>query len=158
MRGRAVPCHDRAVALVWLLAAIGLAVAEIFTTTFVLIVFAAGALAAAGGAAFPVPPAVPYIVFAVVTTVALGVVRPVIQRHRAVPAVAEAHIGLGAVDSAFGVVVEQVDVDHGLVKIGGELWSARAYEGSQVLEPGERVRVIEIKGATAMVWRMNGTG
>jgi membrane protein implicated in regulation of membrane protease activity len=39
------------------------------------------------------------------------------------------------------------------VQIGGEMWSARAYDATQVIEPGERVRVIEVKGATALVWR-----
>jgi membrane protein implicated in regulation of membrane protease activity len=33
------------------------------------------------------------------------------------------------------------------------LWSARAYDATQVFEPGDRVRVIEVKGVTAMVWR-----
>ena len=51
------------------------------------------------------------------------------------------------------MVLEQVDAGAGMVKIDGELWSARAYDGTQVLAPGERVRVIEVRGATAMVWR-----
>jgi membrane protein implicated in regulation of membrane protease activity len=33
------------------------------------------------------------------------------------------------------------------------MWSARADDATQVFEPGERVRVIEVKGATALVWR-----
>jgi membrane protein implicated in regulation of membrane protease activity len=40
-----------------------------------------------------------------------------------------------------------------MVKIDGEFWQARALDAAQVIEPGERVRVIEIKGVTAMVWR-----
>ena len=40
-----------------------------------------------------------------------------------------------------------------MVKIEGELWRARPYDATQIFAAGERVRVVEIKGATAMVWR-----
>ena len=40
-----------------------------------------------------------------------------------------------------------------LVKIGGEQWTARVYDATQILEPGQKVQVIDIKGATALVWR-----
>jgi membrane protein implicated in regulation of membrane protease activity len=38
------------------------------------------------------------------------------------------------------------------VKIGGENWSARSYMEGQVLEPGTRVEVARIEGATALVY------
>ena len=47
---------------------------------------------------------------------------------------------------------ERVDVHGGRVKIGGEIWSARALDGDQVLEPGMNVQVAEIQGATALVY------
>jgi membrane protein implicated in regulation of membrane protease activity len=37
------------------------------------------------------------------------------------------------------------------VKIGGDLWSARASDGHQAIEPGARVIVVSISGATATV-------
>jgi membrane protein implicated in regulation of membrane protease activity len=37
------------------------------------------------------------------------------------------------------------------VKIGGEVWSARASDGQGVIEPGARVTVLSISGATAVV-------
>jgi membrane protein implicated in regulation of membrane protease activity len=40
-----------------------------------------------------------------------------------------------------------------MVKIGGELWQARPYDATQVIDAGLRVRVVEVKGATALVWR-----
>jgi membrane protein implicated in regulation of membrane protease activity len=49
-------------------------------------------------------------------------------------------------------VLQRVDVDGGRVKIGGEEWSARAYMEGQVLEPGTRVEVAKIEGATALVY------
>ena len=36
--------------------------------------------------------------------------------------------------------------------VGGEEWSARAYMEDQVLEPGTRVEVVKIEGATALVY------
>jgi membrane protein implicated in regulation of membrane protease activity len=37
------------------------------------------------------------------------------------------------------------------VKIGGEVWSARTYDEDDVIEPGARVEVMQIEGATALV-------
>ena len=40
----------------------------------------------------------------------------------------------------------------GLVKLAGEVWSARALDESQVIPPGAAVDVMEIDGATAVVY------
>ena len=56
-----------------------------------------------------------------------------------------------AVIGAKALVLEQVDVHHGSVKIGGEIWTARTYDEDEVLEPGARVEVMKIEGATALV-------
>ena len=48
--------------------------------------------------------------------------------------------------------LQRVDANGGLVRIGGEDWSARAYMPDQVLEPGVQVEVAEISGATALVY------
>ena len=146
------PCHDRDVALLWFVVGVALAIAEVFTTTFVLIMFAAGALAAAIAAALGLPVWAQAAVFAAVSAAALVGVRPMVSKrfHRGSD---NAPVGLAAIEGAAGLVLERVDADHGLIKIEGEMWSARPYDVTQVIEPGERVRVIEIKGATALVWR-----
>jgi membrane protein implicated in regulation of membrane protease activity len=41
----------------------------------------------------------------------------------------------------------------GRVKIGGDEWTAMAYDEFDELEPGERAEVVEIRGATAYVRR-----
>lgn len=51
------------------------------------------------------------------------------------------------------MVLEEVDAEHGLVKIDGEMWTARSFDGTESYQPGERVRVIKVRGATALVWR-----
>jgi membrane protein implicated in regulation of membrane protease activity len=139
-------------ALLWLLVAVGLAVAEVFTGTFVLIMLAAGGLAAAATAALGGELWAQGLVFAIVSALALVVVRPTIRRHLDTSG-PDAQIGLAAIEGSTCVVLEHVDADHGLVKIEGETWRARSYDGTQEFEPGDRVRVIEVKGATAMVWR-----
>ena len=64
-----------------------------------------------------------------------------------------APLGLEAIEGSAGLVLERIDMDHGLIKIDGELWSARPYDATQVFEAGDRVRVIEVRGATALVWK-----
>jgi membrane protein implicated in regulation of membrane protease activity len=136
----------------WLIAGVVLVVAEVFTTTFVLLMFAVGAFAAAGAAALGLGPVGEGLVFAVVSALALVGVRPALRRHVQQPT-PDSPMGLAAIEGASGVVLEEVDAAHGLVKIEGELWRARPYDATQVIPAGEQVRVIEIKGATAMVWK-----
>ena len=38
------------------------------------------------------------------------------------------------------------------VRPGGEQWTARPYMDGQIIEPGTQVEVVEIKGATALVY------
>ncbi|MDG4831822.1 NfeD family protein [Solwaraspora sp. WMMD1047] len=140
--------------LLWIVLGVVLVIAEIFTTTLFLIMFGAGAFAAAGAAALGAPIGIQVLVFAAVSALTLVAVRPTIQRHRLSAAQSgDQPFGVEAIEGSTALVLEQVDSDAGMVKIDGELWSARAYDGTQVLAPGERVRVIEVRGATAMVWR-----
>jgi len=138
--------------VLWLVVGVGLVVAELFTTTFVLLMFAAGAFAAAGAAALGVGAVGQGVVFAAVSALALWGVRPAIRRHLH-SRNQEAPMGLEAIEGSTGVVLEEIDESHGLIKIEGELWRARPYDATQVIPAGEHVRVVEIKGATAMVWR-----
>jgi membrane protein implicated in regulation of membrane protease activity len=136
----------------WLVAGVVLAIAELFTGTFVLLMIAAGAFAATAAALAGAPVALQILVFAAAAGLGLVAARPAMQR-RLHPAEAPEVGGLAAIEGSECEVLEQVDLNRGLVRIGGEMWSARAYDATQVFQPGERVRVIEVKGATALVWR-----
>ncbi|GAB2958883.1 NfeD family protein [Micromonospora polyrhachis] len=140
--------------LLWIVLGVVLAVAEIFTTTLFLLMFAVGAFAAAGAAALGAPVGVQALVFALVSALTVLVARPTIQRHRrsAVEA-GEEPFGVEAIEGTTALVLEQVDADAGMVKIDGELWTARSYDATQVFVPGDRVRVIQVRGATVLVWR-----
>jgi membrane protein implicated in regulation of membrane protease activity len=52
------------------------------------------------------------------------------------------------------MVLERIANDEGVgcVRIeGGEVWTARSYDEDEVIDVGERVEVVEIRGATALV-------
>ena len=60
--------------------------------------------------------------------------------------------GTAALVGAPAIVLQRVDSQGGRVRIGGEEWTARAFMPDQVLEPGMKVEVAEIQGATALVY------
>ncbi|MGH3933913.1 MAG: NfeD family protein [Pseudonocardiaceae bacterium] len=135
-------------AVVWLVAGFLLIAAEVLSAEFVLIMLGVGALVAAGAAALGASLWLEIVAFAGASIALITVARPVIKRrlHTAlVPTNTEALVG----DKA--VVVSTVDAHGGKVKLRGELWSARAFDETEVLEPGQRVTVINISGATAIV-------
>jgi membrane protein implicated in regulation of membrane protease activity len=141
-------------AVLWVVLAVALAIGEAFTATFLIIFFAIGALAAAGAAALGAPVLVQAIVFAVVSALSVGAIRPIIMKHqRSAAESGETPFGVEAIEGSPAIVLEEVDTDRGMVKIDGELWQARAFDHTEKYLPGQRVRVIKVKGATAIVWR-----
>lgn len=141
-------------AVLWVVLAVALAIAEAFTATFLIIFFAAGALAAAGAAALGAPLLLQAIVFAVVSGLSIGAIRPIIRKHqRTALESGETPFGVEAIEGSPATVLEEVDTDNGMVKIDGEVWQARALDHTEKYLPGQRVRVIKVSGATAIVWR-----
>jgi membrane protein implicated in regulation of membrane protease activity len=135
-------------AVVWLVAGFALIVAEVLSSGFVLIMLGVGALVAAGFAALGAPIWLDVAVFAATSVALITLARPVLKRRlytSHVPTNIDALLG----DRA--IVVSTVDAQGGKIKLRGELWSARAYDETQVLEPGQRVTVMTISGATAVV-------
>ncbi len=80
----------------------------------------------------------------------LGVARPIAKSHLHTPA--ELKSGVDALVGKRALVLERVDAHNGQVKIGGEIWTARAYMEDQVLEPWGVGRRREDPGATALVY------
>lgn len=152
---RASPCNDRGVeAILWIVLGIALAIAEAFTATLLIIFFAVGALAAAGAAALGAPLLLQVIVFALFSGLSVGALRPIILRHaKSALETGDTPFGIEAMEGSHGMVIEEVDGDHGMIKLEGELWQARSFDGNEKYLPGERVRVVKVTGATAIVWR-----
>jgi len=138
--------------LIWAIVALALAVREVFTPgLFFLGPVALAALvsmivALVGGGAV-----VQLVVFIAGSVASVGLIRPIAKAHLRVPAALRT--GTAALTGAKAVVLQRVDTDGGRVRIGGEEWSARAYMEGQVFEPGDRVEVVKIEGATALVYQ-----
>jgi membrane protein implicated in regulation of membrane protease activity len=137
-------------AVIWLIIGVVLVVAEVLSGEFVLLMLGGGALAAGGVSLLVGGPVVGGVVFAVVSVLLLFAVRPALRRRLnrgADPAVMHHQALLGST----AIVVARVDGHGGRVKIGGDVWSARSSDGHEVIEPGARVTVVSITGATAEV-------
>jgi membrane protein implicated in regulation of membrane protease activity len=136
----------------WAIAAVLLAVGEVFTPGLfflgpVALAAVAAAVAGLAGAALWLQG----VVFVLGSFASLGLLRPVAKAHLSMPHAIRT--GAAALEGARAVVLQRVDEQGGLVRIGGEEWSARAYVPDEVFEPGSQVEVARIEGATALVYR-----
>jgi membrane protein implicated in regulation of membrane protease activity len=136
--------------LMWLCAAAVLGVVEMTTLTFAAGLMAAAAVVAAVVAGVGGGLVVQALTFAAASFAALAVAYPFASRRRV--ANSPHRSGVEALLDRPAVVVKQVDALAGEVRIGGEVWSARAYDETLVIPAGTRVAVFEIQGATALVY------
>jgi membrane protein implicated in regulation of membrane protease activity len=132
----------------WLTVFLAFAVVEMLTLDLFFIMLGGGALAGLladfAGADFWLQ----IVVFCVVSLLMVVFVRPVALKHlKKGPADQRTNIDRLIGESA--LVMETVSTSSGLVKIGGDVWSARSENG--VLNAGQRVVVSAIEGATAVV-------
>lgn len=135
--------------VVWLIVAGLLAFAETMTGDFTLLMLAGGALIGAGVAAF-IPGLIwLQIVLALVAAVALLLLlRPtLLERVRSLPGYRSS---LDKMVGSPGTAISEVTAAGGEVKVSGEVWSARAVEGS--IPAGTEVEVYQIDGAVAVVY------
>jgi membrane protein implicated in regulation of membrane protease activity len=134
---------------IWLIVAAALVGVEVFSLTFLFGPLALAALLAGLVAALGLGAVAQIAVFAGAAIASLALVRPIAISHvrTAIPA----RTGTAALVGQTAVVLEPVDANGGQIKLAGEVWSARSYDGDRVFAPGERVSVLEIQGATALV-------
>jgi membrane protein implicated in regulation of membrane protease activity len=136
--------------IIWLVVAAVLGVAEVLTATLAFGLVAAGALVAAlvggvGGNA-----ALQFGAFAVTSAAGLGLVRPFAMRHIRQPPLLRT--GTAALVGRKAYVLDEVTALSGRVRIGGEEWSARPYDETLTIPKGSTVDVLQIEGATALVY------
>lgn len=136
--------------LIWLIVAVALGIAEIFTLTAALGVVGGAALITGLVAMTGLPLPLQFVVFAVTATAGVVLVRPVALRHMRQP-----QKQLFGVDALIGrrayVVLEVTDRD-GRIRIDGEEWTARPFDDSLVIPVGAAVDVMRISGTTAFVY------
>jgi membrane protein implicated in regulation of membrane protease activity len=139
--------------IIWVAAACLLGIGEMHTGGFFLAPFAVGALAAAVISALGAGFVVSALGFGALSLGALAALRPVARRHRSLPPAIRT--GAAALVGRSAVVLERIANREGMgcIKLEGEVWTARSYDEDDVIDAGERVEVVEIRGATALVVR-----
>ncbi len=138
--------------IVWLVAACILGIGEMHQGGFYLLPFAVGAALAAVVGLLGVGALLSVVVFLLASGVVFATLRPIARRHRRLPP--PIRTGAAALIGRRATVLERIANDEGVgcVRIeGGEVWTARSYDQDEVIDVGERVEVVEIRGATALV-------
>lgn len=133
---------------IWLVLGVAFVVVEVLVLDLLFLMLAAGTVGAlitslAGG-----EPWLQIVVFAVLSLLMLGFVRPsALKRLKQAPDSAEY---VETLRGSMAHVLEPVSATAGTVKVDGEIWSARTHAGT-VLDPGSQVRIEEVDGATLRV-------
>ena len=138
--------------ILWLIAAALFGVGEMHQGGLYLLPFALGAALAAVVGLLGVGALLSGVVFIAASGIVVGTLRPVARRHRRLsPAI---RTGAAALVGRRAMVLERIANDEGVgcVRVeGGEVWTARSYDEDEIIDVGERVEVVEIRGATALV-------
>jgi membrane protein implicated in regulation of membrane protease activity len=137
--------------VLWVIAAVILAIGEMVSMGFFLAPFAGGAVVAALLAAAGAGATIEWAAFLVVSVVLLAALRPIAREHQR--SKGKVRMNTAALVGQTAMVVERIANAEGVgcVKLDGEIWTARAFDDDSVIEPGTRVHVLEIRGATALV-------
>jgi len=136
--------------VIWLIIAVVLGVAEIFTLTTALGLLGGAALIGSASAAIGLAVPLQLVVFAVASTAGVVMLRPIARRHLSAPP--RRDFGVDALVGKPAYVLREVTGRDGRVRIGGEEWTARAIDDSMVIPAGATADVLRIDGATAVVY------
>jgi membrane protein implicated in regulation of membrane protease activity len=134
----------------WLGLAVVLGIVEVTSLDLMFAMLAVGALSGSITALVVNNIAIEILVALAVAIGMLFVVRPIALSHLRTPSAIRS--GVAALIGERGVATEQVDAHSGRIKLGGDVWSARTYDPSHVIAAGKHVEVVEIDGATAVVY------
>ena len=133
----------------WMVLAALLAMAELLTLDFTLLMLAAGVLA--GGVVALVFPGLIWLQFVVALLVAvalLGLLRPtLLRRLRALPG---DRSSIDKMVGSAGIALTEVTPSAGEVKVAGEVWTAHSLEGT--IAAGTEIEIYRVDGATAIVY------
>jgi membrane protein implicated in regulation of membrane protease activity len=138
--------------ILWLVAACLLGLGELHAGGFYLLPFALGAALAAVVTLLGVGTLLSLVVFVAASAIVVLTLRPVARRHRHLPP--SIRTGAAALVGHRAMVLERIANEEGVgcVRIdNGEVWTARSFDDDEVIEAGDRVEVVEIRGATALV-------
>ena len=134
----------------WLGIAAVLGVAEMFSLDLIFLMLAVGAMGGLVTGALDAPVTAQVLVALGTSLATLTLIRPrLVARLHGGPSLT---MGTGRLIGERGVVTAQITpTETGRVRLAGDVWSAAPYDSHLVIEPGETVEVLEIRGATAYV-------
>lgn len=134
----------------WLAIAIVLSVAELASMDLVLLMLALGAVVGMIAALTSLDGVLQIVVAGIAAVAALGLVRPsLVRRLHSSPA---EPLGIDRLVGMQAVVTARITgMESGSIRLDGETWTAAPQFEDEVLEPGQTVDVVEIRGATAVV-------
>ena len=138
-------------AILWFAGAVLLAGAEALTGDFFLLMLAGGALGTAGFALADFPIWVDAVFFAGLSLALVFGLRPALLRRFGKPP--ELKTNTSALEGQTATVTHEVSAHGGRVKIAGDVWTARSMNEAETFSKGDSVRVYEIDGATAVVYK-----
>ncbi|MEV6067638.1 NfeD family protein [Nocardia sp. NPDC052001] len=139
-------------AIVWLVAGLLLAAAEMLTGDLTLLMLGSAAVITAGVAGVTgAPLVVDAVVFGIAAIALIFLVRPLLLRRYATPP--PTPTGVDALPGKTARVLEAVDEHGGRVKLDGEVWSARAFDPQEHYPEGTTVYIMRIDGAHVVVWK-----
>jgi membrane protein implicated in regulation of membrane protease activity len=136
--------------VIWLALAGALVGAELLTLTLDFVLVAIAALAAALVAMIGLSVPLQLVAFIITAIGTLGVVRPLARKHVRMPPVRR--FGTDALIGREATALSEISRSAGLVRIGGEDWTARPYDPDLVIAKGAAVDVLAIEGVTALVY------
>ncbi|MFF2550485.1 NfeD family protein [Nocardia sp. NPDC058058] len=139
-------------AIVWLVAGLLLAAAEMLTGDLTLLMLGSAAVITAGVAGLTgAPLVVDAVVFGIAAIALIFLVRPLLLRRYATPP--PTPTGVDALPGKTARVLETIDEHGGRVKLDGEVWSARAFDPQEHYPEGTTVYIMRIDGAHVVVWK-----
>lgn len=136
----------------WIIAVFVFLIGELFTTSFFLMWFAIGAGAALLTSLIGANNIVQLLVFATVSGILVINSHKIVKKYIDKNTV-DTKTTVDALTGRVGIVLQTIDnsENSGLVRLGGEQWSATSIEENTVIKKGSKVEVIKIDGVRLIV-------
>jgi len=137
----------------WLVVAVGLIVAEIFTLGFVLFWFGIGALAAAMVAFLGLGAGWQFAAFAIVSIALTAMSRTIFAKYLPHNEDEVFKSGIDSLPGQIGTVssASRGALNEAAVKVYGTTWTAFPVDADMELLEGEKVEVVEVRGSSILV-------
>lgn len=147
---------DQLVWIAWLIFGIALIIAEVFSLSFFLLWFGIGAIAAALAAMFGAPFIIQFAIFAIISVALTAMSRTIFSKYLSHSDENTLKMGIDALPGQIGTVTtpSMGALHEGAVKVYGSTWTAYPVDGETLLEEGEKVEVVSIKGSSIYVRRV----